>query len=139
MRVVLDTNILISAFLWKGKLAQIFNFINQREIILCFSKLTLDKLIRVSRYPHINKKIKEENLDFDKIVAELASASIIVNPKNIPDIIKDDPSDNIFLACALSAQASFIISGDKHLLNLKEFQDIPILTPHKFLNRFQKM
>ena len=139
MRVVLDTNILISAFLWKGKLAQIFNFINQREIILCFSKLTLDELIRVSHYPHINKKIKEENLDFDKIVAELASASIIVNPKNIPDIIKDDPSDNIFLACALSAQASFIISGDKHLLNLKEFQDIPILTPHKFLNRFQKM
>ena len=139
MRVVLDTNILISAFLWKGKLAQIFNFINQREIILCFSKLTLDELIRVSHYPHINKKIKEENLDFDKIVAELASVSIIVNPKNIPDIIKDDPSDNIFLACALSAQASFIISGDKHLLNLKEFQDIPILTPHKFLNRFQKM
>jgi len=62
---------------------------------------------------------------------------IIPDPKNIPQIVKDRP-DNYILACALSAQASFIVSGDKYLLSLKKFQGIPIITPKEFLRRFQK-
>ena len=48
-------------------------------------------------------------------------------------VIKEDRPDNKFLACAIAAQASFIISGDKHLLKLKEFQGIPIVSPREFL------
>jgi putative PIN family toxin of toxin-antitoxin system len=137
MRVVLDTNVLISSLLWKGKLALFFELINEQKIILCFSKSTLNELIRVSHYPHIAKKIKEENINFDKIISKLVSKSILVTPKFVPNIIKDDPSDNKFLACALSAQASFIISGDNHLLKVKKFQKIPIVEPREFLSKMR--
>jgi len=58
-------------------------------------------------------------------------------PKSIPEVIADDLPDNQILASALISNASFIISGDKHLLKLKEFQGIPILTPRQFLNQLR--
>ncbi len=136
MRVVLDTNVLISSLFWKGKLALLSELINKQKIILCFSKSTLNELVRVSSYFHIAKKIKEENIDFDKIITKLISKSVLTIPNFVPNVIKEDPSDNKFLACAISAQASFIISGDNHLLKLKEFQGIPIVSPKEFLLSF---
>lgn len=138
MRVVLDTNVLISALLWKGRLISLYNFINERKIILCFSKATLSQLIKVIHYPHIITKAKKEEINFEENIKTLISSSIIVQTKEIPDVIKEDPFDNNFLACAVSCRASFIIFGDKHLLKLKEFQGIPIVSPRDFLKIIKK-
>lgn len=83
-------------------------------------------------------KAKEEKIDFPKIIEILVSNSRVVFPRRTPHTIKEDPSDNHFLACAIVAQASFIISGDEHLLKLKAFQGIPIVSPKEFLKIIKK-
>lgn len=135
MKVILDTNVLISALLWKGKLASLYHLINEQKITLCFTKETFNELIKVFKYPHILKKVEKEKIDLAEIVNKLVSKSIVVSTKIRVKIIKEDPFDNYFLACARATQASFIVSGDKHLLNLKKFKNIPILSPQEFLKR----
>lgn len=137
MKVVLDTNVLISALLWKGKLAPLYCLINKKKIALCFSGFTRKEFKKVLHYPHILKQAKQGRLSVEEIYEKLISNSIQVSPKRVPNVIKEDPPDNQFLACALAARASFIVSGDEHLLKLKGFQGIPILTPREFLDRFK--
>lgn len=138
MRVVLDTNVLISALLWKGRLTPLYHLINERKILLCFSKLTLRELIKVSQYQHIRAKAEKEKIDFLQVIKSLALNSISIRPKKIPNVIKEHPEDNKFLACAATCQASFIVSGDGHLLNLKEFKGIPVVSPREFLKIIKK-
>ncbi len=138
MQVVIDTNVLISALLWKGKLVSLYHLINQGKIILCFSKTTLDELITVIHYPHIITKARKEKINLKEVVKTLISNSILVHPREIPKVIEKDPFDNNFLAAALSSGAYFIISGDKHLLKIKEFKGIPIIAPKEFLRKYFK-
>ena len=140
MKVVLDTNIIISAFLWQKKSKEIFYLASRNEIKICATQETLDEFERVLRYAKFYSRLKLIDKTPEEISLEFLEIINLYQSKTFCEvIIKDDPSDDIFLACALSAQASFIVSGDKHLLNLKKFQDIPILTPHQFLSQFQKL
>jgi putative PIN family toxin of toxin-antitoxin system len=68
------------------------------------------------------------------ILDKLRKNAIFIQVNSKIDIIKDDLSDNIFLECAIDGNANFIVSGDKHLLLLKEYQGIIILSPSEFLN-----
>lgn len=133
MYVVCDTNILISALLWKGELLPIYRLINKQKITLCFTEFTINELIKVSHYPHILEKAKKQKIDFPEIINTLISNSKVVFPKQIPNVIKEDTADNQFLACAITGKAFFVVSGDKHLLALKEFEGIPIVSPKDFL------
>ena len=138
MRIVADTNVLISALFWRKQLAEIADLINERKIILCFSPETIDELYRVVNYPHIAKKAQEFLINPNVFLNDVITFSLIVHPSSSVSVITDDPSDNMFLACALAAKASFIISGDQHLLNLKRFHNIPIVTPRQFLTQLKK-
>ncbi len=62
------------------------------------------------------------------------SKKIVVT--TVIDVVKEDPDDNIFIACAITAEAEYIISGDAHLLNLKEYEGIKIISPREFLDKF---
>ncbi len=134
MKIVADTNVIVSALLWKKKLERFARLINEQKIILCFSSQTIDELIRVAEYPHILNKARNAGIDIFAVIDKLIANSIIVHPRFIPSLIVEDPSDNMFLACAIEAEADFLVSGDKHLLKLKSFQNIPILAPKQFLN-----
>lgn len=138
MKVVCDTNVLVSALLWKGELVFLYKLINEGKITVCFSGDTFKELVGVANYPHIVAKAKEENLDFTKAIKTLALTSELVSPERTPKIIKQDPSDDKFLACAIACQASFIISGDRHLLGLKDFEGISIVSPKEFLRVIKK-
>lgn len=138
MKVVCDTNVLVSALLWKGALVSLYKLINEGKITVCFSGDTFKELVRVANYPHIVAKAKEESLDFTEAIKTLALTSEIVSPVSTPKIIKQDPLDDKFLACAVACQASFIISGGRHLLGLKEFEGIPIVSPKEFLRIIKK-
>lgn len=74
---------------------------------------------------------------FEEVLNDVLSLSLRVpEPLNILNVVVQDPSDDIFLACALVASADYIVSGDKHLLDLKNFAGIPILTPRQCLYHF---
>jgi len=89
------------------------------------------------RYLKIKKIIEESSLSIQEI--EDAVLEIGEFHKKYPNIqiIKEDQADNLILACALVASVNYIVSGDKHLVNLKKFQNIPILTPKQFLAKIK--
>jgi len=133
MKVILDTNVLISGLLWSGVPSQILNLVEEDKIKLCFTLKTLSELESVLQYSKFIPFLQKMEVSVDKLINRLSERAI-VSSKNLKiKVITEDPSDNKFLACALIVKASYIVSGDKHLLNLKKFQNIPILTPKQFL------
>ena len=142
IRVVLDTNILISALLSaKGAPAEILRLERKGEIELVFAPETVDEHWRVFHYSKIEERFKKLKVPLETVeqfIMSLVKASVLVPGKFKVDAIKSDPSDNIFLACAIEGQADFIISGDHHLLELGIFQEIEIVDPATFLEIYKK-
>ncbi|MBU2633941.1 MAG: putative toxin-antitoxin system toxin component, PIN family [Nanoarchaeota archaeon] len=128
-RVVLDTNILISAFGWGGNPKQIFNEIIKGNLNLIISSKQFEELSKVLDYPKFDFS-EEQKTRFKSLILEI---SIFVYPKEKVNIIKEDPSDNIFLETAITGKVDFIITGNNHLLKLKEFKGVKIVTPKEFL------
>lgn len=132
MRVVLDTNVIISGLFWRGFPGEILEKC-LKEHTLCFSTETISELKKALSYPKFIPYFQKLTFTTGEFLNRLTKNALIVSKIENLSIIKEDPSDNKFLACAISCQASFIISGDKHLLNLKQFQKIPIVSPKQFL------
>lgn len=107
---------------------------------ICVNQEILNEIRKVLQYHKFNSKLELIGKNPEIIIDELLEIVKIYPTKNSNEIIiKEDPSDDKFLTCVLAAKADFIISGDKHLLKLKSFQNIPILTPREFMNRFKKI
>lgn len=128
-KVVLDTNVLISALGWKGHPREIFIQCLNKELDLIISPGQIEELLRVMEYPKF-KFTKEQRETFISIILEIAT---IVETANQVNFIKEDPDDNLILETAIVGNVSYIISGDAHLLNLKTFVGIKIVTPNQFL------
>jgi len=128
-RVVFDTNVLISGYLWKGMARRALEKVRSREWALLISNDAIDELIRVLAYDKFGLKPEE----IGPIVRDLTEISEFVEVRTQIQIIEDDPTDNIFLALAIDGGADVIVSGDHHLLDLEEFEGIPITSIRKFL------
>ena len=122
LRVVLDTNILVSAFFWEG---------NERKILLKCKKRKLNSIISLEILNELEKVLKTKfkvpkNIirDYSK---EILYFSEIVFPLGELNIIKEDPTDNIILETASIGKANILITGNKHLLKLKKYKNIKIL------------
>ena len=129
MRVVLDTNILISALFWRGNPYNVVLNALKKKYVLYLSQEILNELeekLRIKfRFPE--DKIRNH-------IGILRENGKVTEPDVKLDIIREDPDDNKFLECAVSCNADFIVSGDKHILKLKEFKGIKILTAKEFLD-----
>lgn len=129
--IVLDTNIYLSAILFGGKPEQIIELARENLVCIYISEPILAEIKKV-----LAQKFHWGRTKISATTAEIKSLTCKVG--RLPDIyiISSDPSDNIVLATAQVAQANFIISGDHHLLDVKHFRNIPILTPSQFLDMF---
>jgi putative PIN family toxin of toxin-antitoxin system len=133
IRVVLDTNVLISALLFKGELSRIVGLWQKGKIVPVISKETFDELRTVLEYPkfslsrgEIRSLIEHEILPFFKVV-------------NVSKRVKGacrDPGDDKFISCAISANAYCIVTGDKDLSDLKKYQSIRIIHASDFTKMF---
>lgn len=130
-RVVIDTNVIVSAFGWLGKPEEVLRLVTKGKIVSYISTEMLAELRKVVSYP----KFKFSEALQAQIIETVFFESSLVFVNESLNVIADDPEDNKVLECAVSAGADFIISGDKHLLNLKNFREIEILTPEDFLSR----
>ncbi len=130
-KVVIDTNIVVSAFGWHGNPEEIVLLVTRGRIINFTSIEMFDELRRVVSYP----KLKFSKALQAEIIETIFGVSSLVRISETLNVIDDDPEDNKILECAVSANVDFIISGDKHLLNLKSFRGIEILTPQDFIIR----
>lgn len=121
MRLVLDTNILISALFWDGNERKLLRLCRKKKHQLIVSPQTLDELSRVL--------LDKFNLPTEKITEyreEILLMSELAIPIGDVDIIEDDPTDNIILETAKLGKAERIITGDKHLLRLRKYEGIKI-------------
>lgn len=133
MKVVLDNNVFISGIFWKGAPHKIIELTERGKIEVFTTFEILEELFGVLQREKFKPLLGEGETNVEEVFRKVLELVEISFPKKEVDIIKEDTPDNNFLACAESCQASFIISGDKHLLKLKEFQGIPIVSPKGFL------
>ena|SRR3989338_5889918 len=130
MRVVLDTNVFISGIFWEGNFcSQIIEAWQERKFSLITSLDIVVELVKTLQSFKI--RMPEEMIEeWRNMVLENAC---VITPTMKIEIIKEDPDDNKFLEVALAGNASIIVSQDKHLLKLREYQGIKILKPQDFL------
>ena len=133
MKVVLDTNVLVSGTFWIGDSFEILKRIDLKKIILVLSEELIDEYNKTIISEEIIEKIENKHLIISKIIKKIIEDAIIVYPTQKHDVIKEDPDDNKVLECAFEGKADFIISQDKHLLKLKEFEQIKIISPEEFV------
>ena len=133
-RVVCDTNVILSGMLWNGTPRQVLARIEQGKHTLFTSRVLLDELDRVLRYPKFIIIFSKAALGRQDVLRWMVRNSTIVMSKPLDrPVVLADPSDDCVLACAVSASADAVVSGDKHLLDIHSFRGIPILTTGRFL------
>jgi uncharacterized protein len=129
-KVTLDTNILISALGWKGNPHKILQKVIDGEIELFISHDQFDELSRVLDYPKFDFT-DEQKTRFKELISKIAT---LVRTSRKLDIVKEDPSDNRILECALVADVDFIVSGDRHLLSIRELGRTKIIRATDYPN-----
>ncbi len=130
LRVVLDTNVLVSALILKGRLTKLVDLWKMGDITPVLSKETFDEFTRVLEYPkfslskdEIQTILQQEILPFFEVVEEVVPVAGVCR----------DPEDDKFLACAASAKAAYLVGGEKDLCSLRKFGPVRIITPEQLL------
>lgn len=128
-RVVIDTNVFISAFIFGGKPLEIIRLLLKGEIEVYISPFIVNEIVRIFR-----EKFAWEESKIEEILEMIKTKTIEVYPNFRVSIISGKDDDNRILECALEGKVNYIISGDKrHILPLREFEGIKIVSVNEFL------
>lgn len=131
---VLDANVLVSAILTpQGQPAKILREWRAGSFDLVISIHILKEIQRVISYPKIKNRLSWSDLEVNEFLLGLAQFSLVVYGEPQVDIVKEDQADNKYLACAQKGEVDFIVTGDKHLLKLQNYQGTKIVTPKEFI------
>lgn len=133
-KIVADTNVLISALGWNGNERKIIRLAIDGRVKLVFSRETFEELINVMGYPKFDFSEDQKA----RFILILSAIGYFVEISKRLDIIQEDPSDNRFLETALAGGASHMVSGDKHLLAITDFEGITILSATNFLKSMRE-
>jgi putative PIN family toxin of toxin-antitoxin system len=132
MRVVLDTNVLVSSLLFRGPAVAVHAAWTAGRFIPLVSRPVLDEYARVLAYPKLS--LTREEISW-LVRHELLRWADPVDVTSHVDTVKSDPPDNRFLELAVDGKADLLVSGDSHLLDLGTWRKIPILTVRRFVER----
>jgi uncharacterized protein len=127
-KVVIDTNIYISAIFWGGKPRGVVDLCRNERILIFTSSDIEGEIVEKLR---IKFRLAEDEID--KIMSDFSSFTNPIEITKRIQAVPDDPDDDKFIECAVSCGADLIVSGDKHLLNMKEYYGIMILRASEFL------
>ena len=135
IKAVLDANVFVSAVLKPASNpGRILDLVRNGSIRLYVAPKILEELRTTLLYPRLRKLHRKSPEWISKFIRELSSLAEMMPGKISVSVIEEDPSDNIYLACAAEGRVDFIVSGDKHLLKLEEYQGISIVNPADFLD-----
>jgi putative PIN family toxin of toxin-antitoxin system len=134
VNVLLDTNVLVSALLSDSSPpAEIVRRWEEGAFDVIVSPALLSELERALAYPQVAKYLRLTPDKVDSFIRGYAASASLVEPQIYLYIIESDPGDNKVLECAAAGSADYIVSGDRHLLDMKEYRGIVILPPASFL------
>jgi len=132
MRIVLDTNVLMSGIFFGGPPYRILQAWRDQRLQLAVCPEILAEYRRVA----VRLSQRYKGIDIATLIDLVAVHSHIVQTVPLPKPVCDDPADDIFLACALAAGTRTIVSGDRHLLSVSGWAGIQVLRPKAFVSRF---
>ena len=135
MRLVLDTNTVISGLLWQGAPGGLIDAAQGGTLSLFTSAALLAELRGVLSRRKFAAQLETRALRAAEILEGYAALATIVAPAIIAPVVAKDPTDDAVLACALAAQADLVVSGDSDLLDLKSYHGIPIIGAAEALER----
>lgn len=128
MRLVIDTNVIISALLWHGAPHQLLNKVRLGTANLISSPALIAELADALGREKFARVLRHSRLSLAQTLAEMRQLSEFVVALPLPAPVCRDPDDDHVLACATAGNADLIVSGDKDLLSLEHFEGIPIVT-----------
>lgn len=136
MRIVLDTNVVLSALLWHGTPYRLLDAIRQRsEARLFTSPALLDELADVLTRPSATKRLAVVGKTAREVLADYVEAVEVVEPAQVPRVVPNDADDDQVIAAAIAAGADWIVSGDADLLSMESHEGIPIITAAQAVQR----
>jgi hypothetical protein len=139
LKAVLDTNQFISGLIVKeGVPAQVLDAWHRGVFTLLTSSAILAEAREVFSYPRIRKKYRISQQDIDDFLAQVEKGAVMTPGRLALSVVEEDPDDDIILACAVEGGADYIVSGDPHLLKLRSYEAVPIVTPRDFLTRLSQ-
>lgn len=132
MRVVIDTNVLMSAILFGGIPGRILSAWRSGHVTLVMSSEIVHEYLRVSerlreRYPGV---------DAQAVLALIVERAEVVSDEPLPRPVCEDPDDDKFLACALTAGVDLVVSGDRKLLAVSAYRGVRVVTPRRFVDEW---
>ena len=134
LKVVIDTNVFVSSFVG-GVPREIINLWKKAEIVLCLSQEIIEEYLEVLN--RLGLKDKKEIAHLTGLFAE-GYNSIFTTKTPTIRVVDDDPDDNKFLECAVALDSKIIISGDKHLKEIKKYIAIEIVSPKEFIDLYSR-
>ena len=137
MRLVLDTNSVVSALLWRNVAHRMFLEARRRNARFYSSPFLLNELADVLERSKFDAVFAKRETSRPVLFHDYLAIVTVVHPTFVPNAVPDDPPDNHVLACALAARATTIVSGDGHLLDLNPYRSIPILDARDLLDKFK--
>jgi putative PIN family toxin of toxin-antitoxin system len=125
---------MLSSTFWAGASDKIMRLVESKEIELVLSEEIVNEFINVLEYEEVKRKAK--GLSVRRTVEKILSNAEIIVPQEKLSIVKQDPDDDKVIECAVEGKSNFIITQDKHLLKMKSYKQIRIITPQEFLREF---
>lgn len=132
MKVVIDTNVFVSSF-FGGNPGKIIDLWKKEKITLCLSHAILDEYIDV-----LSRIGMKDETELEELLSLFSRGFNLLFTTKTPKIkiVKNDPDDDTFIECAVALKADAIITGDREVLNIKEYISIRILSPQQFLENY---
>ncbi|MCG2691218.1 putative toxin-antitoxin system toxin component, PIN family [Microgenomates group bacterium] len=132
-RVVLDTNVYLSGIIFGGNCRHILDLMIKKEI-----KVVISPAILLEISQKLKQKFKWSQNQIFTVIKTLIKSTKAVQPKIKIRVVKMDKSDDKIIEAAVTGRVNYIISGDKHLLKIKKYQGVKIVTPADFLSIYFK-
>jgi putative PIN family toxin of toxin-antitoxin system len=132
VRYVLDTNVVLSGLLWNGPTRQLFVAAQQGAIELLTSEELIAELRDVLRRPKCAKQLSKIGHSADRVLDLYSRAASLVDPVTVPRLAPD-PDDDVVIGTALAAKADVIVTGDRALLSVAEYQGVRIVSVREAL------
>ncbi|WP_179106920.1 putative toxin-antitoxin system toxin component, PIN family [Variovorax sp. KK3] len=125
---MVDTNVLVSAFLWKGPPGRVIELAGEKEVQLFTSRVLLDELAATLSKKKLARYVEATGSRADHMLASYRRIATVVAARPLDAQVSRDVDDDAVLACAIAARADLVVTGDDDLLSLKRFGEVPIVT-----------
>jgi len=133
MRVVLDTNIVVSGLLWSGTPGRVLQAAQNGLFQAVASEAMIDELREVLERPKFEHRLGRVGKTCQQLLDKYLSYVDVIHVEPLEKSVSVDVDDDMFIACALRGNAQYLVSGDPHLLDIGQYQDVSIITASKFL------